>query len=98
MSRVRAGFNLTEEKTHHVEHVNRRLVKKAAGDCRIAGPDWIQQFATVHLHVRRVGRMRFGDELFERGVDGSEAAVVSDLEHGLELLGFGEVAITLSTP
>ena len=48
-------FDLAKLKPHHVEKVDRSLVKKSAGDIHVAGPDRIHELAAIHLNVRRVG-------------------------------------------
>ncbi len=44
-------FDLAEQEPHHVKHVNRRFVKEAAGDFRVAGPFGFQQLAAIHFDV-----------------------------------------------
>src|SRR6185503_1854808 len=78
--RVQA-FNLTKKKAHHVEHVNRRLIQEPARYFWIASPLRLEQLATIHLYVRGVWLMRFGEHLFQPDVDRRETAIVPDLKN-----------------
>jgi hypothetical protein len=66
--------------------VNCRLEEKAAGDLRVARPFGIEQLATVHLHVGGMRLVSLGEHLFQLGIDGSEAAIVSNLKNPAALL------------
>ena len=46
--------DFAKQKSHHVEHVNRRFIQKAAGRFWITGPFWIQQLAALP-NVRFLG-------------------------------------------
>jgi predicted dehydrogenase len=65
---------------HHVEHVNGSLKKKATRDFVVAGPDGLQQFATIHFDVCGV-RWCFLEEILYAAVDWREPAIETDLKH-----------------
>src|ERR1041384_3311386 len=62
--------------------MNSCFIEKAAGDCGITYPRWVDQLASIHLHVSRMGWPRFREHLLERRVHGREPPIVTDLENG----------------
>ena len=77
--------DFAELKPHHIEQVNRRFVKKSAGDIDIARPDRIFQLAAIHFDMRRM-RIVFRQQFFEFSVNRRVAAIVSDLENAVRFV------------
>src|ERR1700752_4690339 len=75
-------LDLAELMAQHVEKVDSRFVKKAAGNVDVAGPCGILQLAAVHLDV---GRMRSvaREQLFQFHVHRSITSVMTDLKDNL---------------
>jgi hypothetical protein len=76
----------TKQKTHHVEHVDRRFVKKATGNFGIADPLGIEQFAAIHFHMRRMRLPGLAQHALKLSIDGSEPAIMTNLKNPVALV------------
>ena len=75
------SFDLAKKKAKHVEHVNRRFIKKATSDFLITDPFRIKQLSTIHLHMCRMRLMSLRQHSLQLRIYRREATVMSDLKN-----------------
>src|SRR5437016_14339866 len=73
-------FDLPEEKSHQIEHVNGCFIQKASGEARVPNPGRIEQFAAVHFGVNgKRTQLVAVNRLLQNLVNRSKTAVVNHL-------------------
>src|SRR5207244_8185271 len=73
-------FDLPEEKSHQIEHVNRCFIQKASSEAGVPNPGRIDQFAAVHFGVDgKRAKLIALNRLLQNLVNRGKTAVVTHL-------------------